>query len=109
MKPMFEEAGTFGKEWMDSTSRSVASLSSSAQGIATEVADYTKTAYEAGASTFEKLFAAKSLEAAMEIQTDYARKAYEGMVAETTKLSGLYTDMAKEAYKPFEQLVAKAR
>ena len=109
MKPMFDDAGTFGKEWMESTSQSLASLSSSAKDIATEVADYTKSSYEAGASAFEKLFAARSLETAMQIQTDYARKTYEGLVAETTKLSGLYTDMAKNAYKPYEQLVARAR
>jgi phasin family protein len=109
MTTMFEDAGAFGKEWMQSSTKSFASLNSMAQGIASEMADYTKSSYEAGAAAFEKLFSAKSLEAAIEIQTDYSRKAYEGLVAETTKLSGLYADMAKEAYKPFEQMVAKAR
>ena len=109
MTTMFEDAGAFGTEWMQSSTKSLASLNSMAQGIASEMADYTKSSYEAGAAAFEKLFSAKSLEAAIEIQTDYSRKAYEGLVAETTKLSGLYADMAKEAYKPFEQMVAKAR
>lgn len=109
MTKIFEDAGSFGKEWAQSSSRSFTSVSNAVQGIASEMADYTKASYEAGAAAFEKLFAAKSLEAALEIQADYSKKAYEGLVAETTKLSGLYADMAKEAYKPFEQMVAKAR
>jgi phasin family protein len=109
MTTTFEDAGSFGKEWMQNSAKSFANLSSSVQGIASEMADYTKSSYEAGAAAFEKLFSAKSLEAAMEIQTDYSKKVYEGLVAESTKLSGLYADMAKEAYKPFEQMVAKAR
>ena len=109
MTTMFEDAGAFGKEFVDSGLKSFSSLSKTAQAIVSETTDYTKKSYEAGAATFEKLFAAKSLEAAVEIQTDYAKKAYEGFVAESSKLGSLYADLAKEAYKPFESLVAKAK
>ncbi len=51
----------------------------------------------------------KSLEKAIEIQTDYAKSAYEGFVSQATKMGELYADLAKEAYKPFETLVAKAK
>ncbi|MBX3567240.1 MAG: phasin family protein [Rhizobiaceae bacterium] len=109
MSTFFEGAGSFGTEFLESGFKSASSLGSSAQGIAQEVADYTRSAFETGSATFEKLFAANSLEAAIEIQAAYAKTAYEGLVAETGKLSGLYADMAKDAYKPFEGLVAKAR
>ena len=55
----------------------------------------------------EKLFGAKSLDKAIEIQTDYAKTAYEGFVAQATKIGELYSDLAKEAYKPFEAFAAK--
>ena len=45
---------------------------------------------------------------AIEIQTDYAKSAYEGFVAQATKIGELYADLAKETYKPFEAYVAKA-
>ena len=45
----------------------------------------------------------------MEIQTDYAKKAYEGFVAESSKLGGLYADLAKEVYKPYETVAAKLK
>ena len=56
----------------------------------------------------EKLFGAKSLDKAIEIQTDYAKTAYEGFVAQATKIGELYADLAKETYKPYEGFVAKA-
>ena len=37
------------------------------------------------------------------------KQAYEGFVAESAKISRLYADMAKDAYGPFESLVAKAK
>ena len=51
---------------------------------------------------------AKSLEKAMEVQTEYLKSSYEDFVAEATKLGELYADLAKEAYKPFESALAKA-
>ncbi len=51
----------------------------------------------------------KSLEKAIELQTEYAKTAYEGFVAEATKISEMYADLAKESYKPFEAMVAKAK
>ena len=109
MSTIFEDAGKFGRDFMANGMKSATSLGNSTQGIASEVADYTKSALETGAATFEKLFAAKSVEAAIEIQTAFAKSAYEGFVAEASKLSGLYADRAKDAYKPFEAMVAKAR
>ena len=41
------------------------------------------------------------------MQTEYAKTAYEGFVAEASKLGELYADLAKESYKPFETLIAK--
>ena len=54
------------------------------------------------------LFGAKSLEKAIEIQTEFAKSAYEGFVAQATKMGELYSDLAKETYKPFEAYAAKA-
>lgn len=107
MAHMFDGIG-LGKEFFDSGLKSVASLSRGTQAIIEEAADFTKKAHADGTATLEKLLSVKSLESAVEIQTDYARQAYEGFVAETTKIGGLYVDLAKDAYKPFETVVAKA-
>ena len=78
------------------------------QAIAAEVADYSKKSFEDSTAVVEKLMGSKSLEKAMEVQTDYVKSAYEGFVSEATKLSTLYSDLAKETYKPFETAMAKS-
>jgi hypothetical protein len=109
MTQTFEDAGKFGKEFMDTGLKSFASLSKGFQAIATEATEYSKKSFETGSAAIEKLVAAKSLEKAIEIQTDYAKQAYEGFVAQATKIGELYAEVAKDAYKPYESIVAKAK
>ena len=97
-----DELQQFGKSNMDATVKSFGSLSNGLQAIAAEMADYSKRVFEQGTAATEKLIGAKSLEKAFEVLSDYVKTAYEGFVAEATKLGELYTDLAKEAYKPFE-------
>jgi hypothetical protein len=103
-----EDMQQFGKDNMDAAMKSFGALSKSVQAIAIEMADYSKKLFEQGTAAAEKLIGAKSLEKAIEVQSDYAKSSYEGFVAEATKLGELYADLAKEAYKPFESQFGKA-
>ena len=49
----------------------------------------------------------KSFEQAFEIQSQYAKKAFDAYVAQTAKLGQMYVDLARGAYNPVEQAVAK--
>ena len=77
------------------------------QAIATAYGDYSKKSYEDTKSYVEKLSGVKSLDKAIEVQTEYAKSAYESFVAESQKIAGLYTDLVKQAYRPLEGVVAK--
>ncbi|HZQ15110.1 MAG TPA: phasin family protein [Pseudolabrys sp.] len=105
----FEDLQQVSKDSMDSTLKAWGAVSKGAQAIAVEVADYSKKAFEDGTAALEKLFGVKSFDKAIEVQTEYAKTAYEGFVAEATKIGGLYADLAKESYKPFETIMAKAK
>ena len=105
----FEEFQQVGKDGMDCTLKSWGALSKGAQAIAVEVADYSKKAFEDSTAALEKLFGVKSFDKAIEVQTEYAKTAYEGFVAEASKIGELCADMAKESYKPFEAMMAKAK
>ncbi len=109
MVQSFEDAGKAGKEFVDAGLKNFASLSKNVQALAVEATDYSRKAFEDGASALEKLTGARSLEKAVEIQTEYARQAYEGFVAQATRVSELYAEIAKDAYKPFETAIAKAK
>jgi phasin family protein len=97
-----------GKDGMDMTMASFGAWTKNAQAIASEVADYSKKSFEASAAAWEKLTGAKSLEKAMEVQSEYLKSSYADFVAQSTKLGELYADLAKQAYKPFESVVAQA-
>jgi phasin family protein len=105
----FEDLQQVGKENVDVTLKSMGALSKGTQAIAVEMADYSKKAFEDSTAALEKLFGVKSFEKAIEVQTEYAKTAYEGLVAEASKIGELYADLAKEAYKPFESLMAKTK
>ena len=107
MPKNFDEMHKVSKDSMDTAMKSFGTMSKGWQAIASEFADYSKKSFEDGSAALEKLFGAKSLEKAIEVQSEYAKTSYEGFVAEATKLGELYTDLAKESYKPFEGLLAK--
>ena len=102
-----DEIQKLGKDNMDATLKSFGALSKTLQAITVEIADYSKTVFEQSTAATEKLIGAKSLEKAIEVQTDYAKSSYESFVAEATKLGELYADLAREAYKPFESQFGK--
>src|SRR5476649_186011 len=105
----FSELQAAGKESVETAMKSAETLSKGAQAIAVEVADYQKKSFEDGTAALEKLFGVKSFEKAIEVQTEFAKVAYEGFVAKASKIGELYTDLAKESYKPFETLMTKAK
>jgi hypothetical protein len=102
-----EEIQQYGKEQFESAVASATTLQNGAQAIATAVGDYTKKSFEDGNAFVTKLSGVKSLDKAIEMQTEYAKSAYDAFVAESQKIGELYADLAKQAYKPFEGFVAK--
>lgn len=87
----------------------LSALAGSAQAIAAEASGFARGMMEDGGSTLGKVLAARSPGEAAAIQADYARRSYAGLVAEATRMSGLYADMTKAAYRPFEAMIAKGR
>ena len=102
-----EDFQKLGKDNVDVCMKQLGTVSKGWQAIATEFADYSKKSFEDGSAALEKLIGAKSLEKAIEVQSDYLKSAYEGFVAQSTKMGELYTDLAKETYKPLEGILAK--
>lgn len=83
------------------------SLQNGFQAIATAYGDYTKKSFEDSRAFVEKLTSVKSLDKVLEVQTEYARSACETFVADSQKIAGLYTDLAKQTFKPLETLATK--
>jgi hypothetical protein len=102
-----EEYQRLSKEGLDAVVRSFAEVNKGFQAIASEVTDYSKKTFDDGCRAWEQLVGAKSFDRAFEIQSQYAKEAYDNYVAEVSKLGEMYVSLARNAYKPVEQSVAK--
>jgi phasin family protein len=102
-----EEFQKFSKDQMESATTAASTLSKGVQEIAAEAAEYSKKSLEESTALVEKLLGAKTLDTAIQLQSDYAKSAYETFVSKATKFGELYTSLAKEAFKPMEAAIAK--
>jgi hypothetical protein len=93
-----------GKEQLDTAS---ANIPGGFQAIATAYGDYTKKSFEDTKAFVEKMSAVRSLDKAIEVQTGFAKTAYETFVTESQKIGALYGDLARQSYEPFGGFVAK--
>lgn len=102
-----EDMQKLAKDNVENAQKAFTTFSKGLQTIATEMSDFSKKSFEDGSAVMEQLAGAKTLDKVVEIQSDYAKKAYEAMVAQSTKIGELYVDLAKEMAKPFESLMPK--
>jgi hypothetical protein len=105
MIPQLDQIQKLGKDNADAALKTFALVTKGAQVIAIESADFAKKSFEQGTATVEKLVGVKTLDKAFEIQADYLRSAYEGVIAQSTKIGELYASLARDAFKPYEGLV----
>lgn len=96
-----------GKDSVEAAMKSFGAVGRGVQSAALEAAEFAKRSVEQTAATAEKLVGARTLESVLQIQGEYVRSSYEGLVSQATKMGELATNTAKEAFAPVEGLVAK--
>jgi Phasin protein len=69
------------------------------QTIASAYSDCTRKSLEDARSYVEKLSGVRSLDKAVEVQTEFAKHAYETFVADSWKIRGLYSELFKQMLK----------
>src|SRR6202044_3589820 len=106
--PNFEDFQKFSKQQIETVTAVTSTVTKGLQEIAVESTDYSKKAFAESSAVVEKLMGAKSVETAIQIQTDFAKTAYEGFVAQASKINQLFVKLATEAFKPVENALAAA-
>lgn len=109
MAKEIEDLNKFGQAGMDSALKVWGEWAKNLQAVTAEMTDYTKRSFEDGTKTFEKLASAKTIEQVMEIQTGYAKRAYDEYMQQMTRLGSMYAGLAKDSAKPFEQFAQVRR
>jgi phasin family protein len=105
MQKATEDFQKMGKDNYDAMVRSYGEVNKGLQAIAARWADFSKRSFEEATSAWEQMIGAKSVEHAMEIQSNYVKNAYDSWMAEASALGEMYAATAREAYKPVEQAV----
>ena len=109
MNQQIDAVQKFGKDSFNATVKAFDVASTGTKVIAVETADYAKKSFEQSAATFQKLLGVRSLDQAIEIQTDYVKSAYEGFFAQSIKTGELYTKLAQDSLAPFNALRSAAQ
>jgi len=95
------------REQTSAADSSMTSFPGGFHAIATAYGDYTKKSFEDTRVFVEKLSGAKSVGKAIEVQTEFAKSAFETFMAESQKIGALYRDLATQSYKPLGGFLAK--
>lgn len=98
----FDDVQKVGQDNLNRALESFSALSRGWQTLANEAAGFSKQAFEEGTAHLEKLMGAKSVDVAMQAQTDYLRSAYNKATGQAARIGELYLDVVKDAAKPFE-------
>ncbi len=105
----FADMQKLGQTNMETSMKLMGEWNKGWQAIATEMSDYTKRSVEDGTAAFDKVLSSKSVEKAAEIQSDFAKRAYEDYMSQLNKIGTMYAELAKEAYQPVERAMRKAK
>ena len=106
--PNFVDFQKAGQRQFEAFSAASAAWGKGLQDIAAESSDFSKKTFTAGAATMEKLIAAKSVESAVQLQSEFAKAAFDSFVAQTNKIAEIVTKLASESMKPVESAMSKA-
>ena len=98
----YEGLASFGRENIEAAVKTNAALSAGIEAIGQEFMACARTALQSASETARGLLGAKTLEDVVKLNTDFAKRNLEGMMAETVKLSELGCSLATEAFAPWE-------
>lgn len=98
-------AGEIAGRMTESASAFVGGL----ERIAIAAGDFAGRSLERTASAAETLASSTSPEHALKAQGDFAMATWRESVAQATRMSGLFADLARDVGRPFESIVARPR
>ena len=115
-KRMADEASRMGQQaqervqsGFEAAGRSFSEANKGFQALAAEMMNYSKAVFDDAIRTWEQLIGVRSLEQAIQIQSDYAKRVYENHMAELKKLGEMTVGMVRDASKPVEDASRKFR
>src|SRR5687767_7300363 len=88
-----EQLSYAAQSGFEAASRSLGEVNRGFQAIAAEMSNYSKNTLEDVFQAWDQLLQARTVGDMMDVQTRYAKKAYDTHVAELSRLTELYRDL----------------
>jgi phasin family protein len=97
------EINTHSKANLEAVVASVTAATKGAETVGARAIAYSKKSVEDQVAAAKTLAAAKSVQEVVELQTAFAKSAFEGYVAEMTKINELVAASVKDAFSPINE------
>ncbi len=95
-----EEITTFSTGNVEAVVASSQAAAKAIESLNTEALSFAKTSFEGSMAAAKAMAAAKSLQEIVDLQNTFSKSAIDGFVAQSTKLSEMFTQLSKEAMQP---------
>jgi phasin family protein len=92
----------YGKETVEAYVKSANAAGKGAETIHSEIYAFSKQSIEESIAATKAVLGAKSVHEAIEVQTDFAKTAFDAYVGQMTKLGQLFTATSKETFAPLQ-------
>jgi phasin family protein len=99
------EANAQSKKNMEAVVASVTAATKGAEALGAQAMAYSKKAIEDQVAAAKSLSGAKSVQEVVELQTAYAKTAFEAYIAQMTKASETVSASVKECFQPINERV----
>lgn len=90
----------YGKDTIDAYTKSATAATKGAESLQSELYSYSKRSVDESISTVKALLSTKSVHEVLELQTSFAKTAFDAYVTEVTKVSEILLSTAKESFEP---------
>src|SRR5688572_12358337 len=98
----YDQLLSIGKDNAEAVIKSATLAGKGLEAINTQVFAYSRLSMEEGVEVTKAVLASKSVQEALEIQTDYMKTAFETYVTELNKVRDMALSVAKQAAQPLQ-------
>jgi len=92
----------YGQETFEAYVKAANAAGKGAESLQNEIFAWSRQSFEDGVNAAKAVMASKSVHEAMELQSDFARTAFDGYVNQMTKLGEIMANAARDSLAPIQ-------
>lgn len=101
----YDQFLTYGKETAEACAKSASAAGKGAETIHNELYAFSKKSIEDGITAAKALMGAKSVHEALELQSDFAKSAFDDYIGQVSKFGEIFASAAKDSLEPLQTRV----